>query len=256
MRKINKLTRATAVCAVLSLVGPASTFAEQWPRSVTVDRAIRAAGVILGQRQVSRDRQIQTAATITLGQLEEWLRRRSRDRQRRPAPEPERRRDPASQRGGYHAGLIMPVAGVSWKELQDSFGDARSGGRRHMGIDIFAPRWTEALAATDGYLTSIGVGERSGRSLWLVGRDGRAFFYAHLQQWAEGVYEGMPVRAGELIGYVGNSGNAAGTPTHLHFEARDESGRTVNPYVVLANAEPMNRPVQVATNRRGARRAG
>ncbi len=143
----------------------------------------------------------------------------------------------------------MPVAGVAWDELQDSFGDPRGGGRQHMGIDIFAPRWTKVVAATAGTLTAIDFGERSGRSLWLVGHDGRAYFYAHLQEWANGIYDGMRVARGELIGYVGNSGNAAGSPTHLHFEVRD-NGRVVNPYPVLARAETVGGPIRVA---RGSR---
>lgn len=132
----------------------------------------------------------------------------------------------------------MPVVGVEWHDLRDSFGDPRSGGRSHMGVDIFAPRWTEVVAATAGTLTSIGNGARSGRSLWLVGRDGRSYFYAHLQDWAEGAFNGRRVAPGERIGYVGNTGNASGSPPHLHFEVRD-GGRVVNPYHVLADASPV-----------------
>ena len=139
----------------------------------------------------------------------------------------------------------MPVAGVRWDELQDSFGDPRSGGRSHMGIDIFAPRWTEVVAASAGTLTAINFGERSGKSLWLVGHDGRAYFYAHLEEWARGIHDGKRVEAGDVIGYVGNSGNAAGSPTHLHFEVRD-SHRVLNPYTVLARAEPARKQVRRA----------
>jgi murein DD-endopeptidase MepM/ murein hydrolase activator NlpD len=141
--------------------------------------------------------------------------------------------------------MVMPVAGVSWDELQDSFGDPRSGGRSHRGIDVFSPRWTEVVAAASGTLTSIGSSGRAGRSLWLVGRDGRSYFYCHLEAWAGGIYDGMRVAPGELIGYVGNSGNASGTPTHLHFEVHQD-GRAINPYPVLASAEPTYRTVRVA----------
>lgn len=205
MRKIKRLC---CTGAVLALLGASSTFAEQRPGKATVERVSR--------REAS--------VTMTIRELEEWLRRRSR--------RVERRSDPPSRR----AALVMPVAGVRLNELEDSFGDPRAGGRRHMGIDIFAPRWTEAVAATDGSLTAIGNGARSGRSLWLIGNDGRAFFYAHLEQWAKGAFDGMRVRAGQVIGYVGNSGNASGSPTHLHFEVRDPGGQAVNPYFVLAHA--------------------
>lgn len=226
MLKISALCRGVGVWGVVALLGSTSTFAEQWPTSTTLERVVRAGDTV----------------TMTIRELEEWLRRRSRRVE--PRSRPQRR------------GLVMPVAGVRWHDLQDSFGDARSGGRSHMGIDIFAPRWTEAVAATDGYVTAIGNGARSGRSLWLVGNDGRAFFYAHLQDWAERAYDGMRVRAGQVIGYVGNSGNASSSPPHLHFEVRDERGRAVNPYHVLARAEPVDRPIQVASNRRGRADSG
>jgi murein DD-endopeptidase MepM/ murein hydrolase activator NlpD len=141
----------------------------------------------------------------------------------------------------------MPVAGVRWEELRDSFGDPRSGGRSHRGIDIFAPRWTEVVAVTEGTLADVAVGGRAGRSLWLVGSDGRSYFYGHLQAWAPGISDGVTVQPGEVVGYVGNSGNAAGLPTHLHFEVHD-GDRAINPYPVLASAQP------VEGNRRTARR--
>ena len=186
------------------------------------------------------------AREVTLRELEELLRERERRAGRSRGAEP--RRETTSRRSRASHALVMPVAGVTSDELQDSFGDPRSGGRSHMGIDIFAPRWTEVVAASAGTLTAIDFGERSGRSLWLVGRDGRAYFYAHLQEWARGIYDGKQVVAGDVIGYVGNSGNAAGSPTHLHFEVR-EQGRVVNPYPVLARAEAIGGPVRVARSR-------
>lgn len=146
------------------------------------------------------------------------------------------------------SGLVVPVSGVAWHDLRDTFGDPRSGGRSHMGIDIFAPRWTEVLAVAAGTLTAIDFGERSGRSLWLIGHGGHSYFYAHLQDWAKGLYEGKRVTPGQLIGYVGNTGNASAAPTHLHFEIRD-NGRAVNPYPVLARAEGIKEPIRVARGR-------
>jgi murein DD-endopeptidase MepM/ murein hydrolase activator NlpD len=254
MRKISRLCHAVWVWSAVGLLGSASAFAEQWPRATTIARAVQTAATVVGARQAGRDRQIGVVTSMTVRELEAWLRRRSSRVD--PRPETRDRSAPASRRGAYRSGLVMPVAGVSYHDLQDSFGDPRSGGRSHMGIDIFAPRWTAAVACVDGYVTAIDNGARAGRSLWLVGNDRRAFFYAHLQQWADGIYDGMPVRAGEVIGYVGNSGNAAGSPTHLHFETRDRGGNTVNPYHVLVRAEPVDRPIQVARNRKGGRRTG
>lgn len=147
----------------------------------------------------------------------------------------------------------MPVVGVLWHDLQDSYGDPRSGGRSHQGVDIFAPRWTEAVAVMDGTIADIGNGGLGGRSIWLRGNDGRSYYYAHLEQWADGIRRGARVRAGELIAFVGNSGNARSTATHLHFEVR-EGNRTVNPYYALADARPVNRSqIQTASASSGTR---
>ena len=159
---------------------------------------------------------------------------------------PGERRPPAPRdRGRPSAPLVMPVAGVTWDDLRDSFGDPRSGGRAHRGIDIFAPRWTEVVAVTEGTLTDVAVGGLAGRSLWLVGEDGRSYFYGHLQDWARGVDDGLEVEAGEVVGYVGNTGNAAGLPTHLHFEIHD-GGRAINPHPELAGAQPVQGSRQTA----------
>ena len=230
--RIKALPAGTIVSVtVLSLLA-SSTFAEQRTR-----RRTRLAGIVLREvEKVIRDRV-----------------RRSRSRPERVPEEP--RRAPPRERPEYAGALVMPVAGVAWDQLRDSFGDPRSGGRRHRGIDIFAPRWTEVLAATSGTLSSIGEGGLAGRSLWLAGSDGRSYFYGHLEDWAGGIYEGMEVGAGHVVGYVGNSGNAARTPTHLHFEVH-EDGRAVNPHRVLASAEPSYGTGRVASRRPRARPGG
>jgi len=114
-----------------------------------------------------------------------------------------------------------PVDGSS--TFEDSWGWARSGGRRHKGVDIIADRGTPIVAVRAGsaqFKTS-GLG---GRSIWLTTDDGDKFFYAHLDSW-EG--EGRDVQAGDVIGYVGSSGNAHGT--HLHFETWPDD-RAENPF--------------------------
>jgi murein DD-endopeptidase MepM/ murein hydrolase activator NlpD len=246
VKTMGTLRRRSVSVVTLLLLMPSSTFAEEWSRRRTLDGAGRVAGVLIGgaaRRGGTRER----LAGMVLSEVEILI----RDRERRPPDPPpewpdERRRPPAPRRGEREAPLVMPVVGVTRHDLRDSFGDARSGGRRHRGIDIFAPRWTEVVAVTEGTLTAIAEGGLAGRSLWLVGDDGRSYFYGHLQGWARGIEDGTPVRAGNVVGYVGNSGNAAGLPTHLHFEVHDDGG-AVNPYPVLARAEPIGPSRRVAS---------
>ena len=132
--------------------------------------------------------------------------------------------------------LLMPVVGVQPYELSNSWGEARDGGKRkHRGIDIFAPRGTAIVAVTDGIISYIGDQSKGGHCLWLATENGASFYYAHLDRWAAGLYEGMEVRSGDLLGYVGNTGNAKYTPPHLHF-AVNENDAMVNPYPILTKA--------------------
>lgn len=129
--------------------------------------------------------------------------------------------------------LLMPVAGIAPGDLSDSWGNSRDGGRRrHRGIDIFAPRGTEIVAVADGLISYVGEQSKGGRCFWLTTEDGLSFFYAHLDRWAVGLYEGMSVRAGDVLGYVGNTGNARSTPSHLHFAVHQDD-EAVNPYPLL-----------------------
>ena len=99
--------------------------------------------------------------------------------------------------------IEMPVFGVSPEELQNTFGAPRDGGRRrHRGIDIFAPKGTPAIAASSGQISFIGTQSKAGKCVWLVNDSGVSFFYAHLDRWAAGLYEGKQVRAGDVVGYV------------------------------------------------------
>ena len=132
--------------------------------------------------------------------------------------------------------LTIPVAGLTFRDLNDSWGDPRDGGKRsHKGIDIFAPKGREILAVADGYVSYIGTQPKGGKCLWLVTDAGVSFYYAHLDRWAAGLYEGMEVERGELLGYVGNTGNALKTPPHLHFGVV-ENDQTVNPYPLFRGA--------------------
>lgn len=132
--------------------------------------------------------------------------------------------------GSTLASLRMPVAGVEPYDLQDNFGYPRDGGKRsHRGIDIFAPRGTQVLASASGIITYIGEQQLGGRCIWVTSADGTSFYYAHLDRWAPGLQQGMRVRRGDVLGYVGTTGNAINTPPHLHFQivSRDEA---LNPY--------------------------
>ena len=132
--------------------------------------------------------------------------------------------------------LRMPVVGVRVRDLSDSWHDPRDGGvRLHKGIDIFAHRGTPVVAVADGIVSYIGVQPKGGQCLWLTTESGVAFYYAHLDRWAPGLYEGMDVQAGDLLGFVGNTGNAIHTPSHLHFGI-NQHDEMVDPFPLLAHA--------------------
>ncbi len=132
--------------------------------------------------------------------------------------------------------LMMPVVGVRITDLYNSWGDSRDGGRRrHRGIDIFARKGTQIVAVADGVVSYIGVQPKGGNCLWLTTENGSSFYYAHLDRWAPGLYEGMQVTSGDLLGYVGNTGNALTTPAHLHFGI-NSNDEMVNPYPLLSKA--------------------
>lgn len=115
------------------------------------------------------------------------------------------------------AALEFPVEGRDRSAVQSYFGDAREGGgREHHGIDIFAPRDTPVLAAAGGVVSSVGTNNLGGNVVWLRdARRGISHYYAHLSRQA--VRTGQAVEAGDVIGYVGNTGNARTTAPHLHF---------------------------------------
>lgn len=116
------------------------------------------------------------------------------------------------------AQLLVPVAAVARAELTRQFDEHRSGGRSHRAIDIHAPLGTPVLAAAHGRIERLMHSRLGGNTIYQ--RDAsrtRVFYYAHLQRYRPGIYEGMPVRQGEVIGYVGTSGNAPENAPHLHF---------------------------------------
>ncbi|HET6890807.1 MAG TPA: M23 family metallopeptidase [Pyrinomonadaceae bacterium] len=139
--------------------------------------------------------------------------------------------------------LIVPVAGVKPEQLQDTFADSRSEGRVHDAIDIPAAAGTPVLAATDGQIVKLFQSERGGTTIYQLSADKKLiFYYAHLQSYADGLYEGKMVHQGEVIGFVGDTGNAGPGNYHLHFSImvvsdpkRYWEGVNINPYPLLRN---------------------
>lgn len=137
--------------------------------------------------------------------------------------------------------LRLPVFGVAPQELQDTYTQARSGGRVHNAIDIRAPRGTAVIAAVDGTIRKLFTSRAGGLTIYEFDvNEERVYYYAHLDHYAPGIYEGLFVKAGTVIGYVGTTGNAPPDAPHLHFAIEVLSptkewwkGEPVNPYPLL-----------------------
>ena len=128
--------------------------------------------------------------------------------------------------------LPVPVTRVQPRQLVNTWGAPRSGGRAHRGIDIFAPRGRAIVSTTDGIVVTIGRSKLGGRIVWVLGPAGHWHYYAHLNSFGP-IREGKIIRRGTVIGYVGDSGNARGTPTHLHYGIYRFGGGAINPYPIL-----------------------
>ena len=136
--------------------------------------------------------------------------------------------------------VVFPIVGAYEFPLINSWGYPRAPGtidaHWHEGIDIFAPTGSPLVAAEAGEITDIGFGTLGGLKIWIMGESGTRWYYAHLDAFNPKLVEGDFVNAGDLIGYVGASGNAVGTPPHLHLQIHPDSGRPVNPYPILQAA--------------------
>ena len=136
--------------------------------------------------------------------------------------------------------LLVPVRGVRIDQLHDNYEQPRGGGRIHRAIDILAPQGTPVIAAVDGTIRKLFTSKAGGLTIYQFDRDEkRLYYYAHLDSYANGLAESAFVKQGTVIGYVGITGNAAGTP-HLHFSIEDLpptkewwKGEPVNPYPLL-----------------------
>lgn len=135
---------------------------------------------------------------------------------------------PAPAAGAY----VFPVYG-STVSFSDDYGAPRAGTGWHHGNDLFAPIGTPVLAVADGVLSKVGQNTLGGNRLWLTDQLGNTYYYAHLSAFAPGTADGVPVRAGQVIAFVGNTGQASTTPSHLHFEIHPGGGDSVDPYPYL-----------------------
>ena len=144
------------------------------------------------------------------------------------------------------ANLLIPVEGASIEKLRDSFLASRGRYRKHLAIDIGAPRGTPVLATSDGEIVKIPRERRGGRTIYLKDPSGQyLFYYAHLSKQAKGIAPGVKVRRGDVIGYVGATGHVVGGP-HLHFsvarvpsdEGTQREGLAINPYLIFLAGAP------------------
>lgn len=154
------------------------------------------------------------------------------------------------QAGGAIAigGFVFPVGDPH--TFGSSFGAPRMTGtiyeHLHQGNDIFAPTGTPLLACERGVVIKMGTDVLGGTKLWLAGQTGTRYYYAHLSGYAPGIVEGSVVAAGTVVGFVGQSGNALGTPPHLHFEIHPGGGAAIDPYPILRTVDDATRAVRRA----------
>lgn len=143
--------------------------------------------------------------------------------------------------------LLLPVQGINADQLQDTFTDARSEGRVHDAIDILAPNGTPVLAVADGTVEKLFDSVRGGLTVYQFEPSGRyCYYYAHLDRYADGLAEKKTIKRGEVIGYVGSTGNASPEAPHLHFEIHVLGpekqwwkGESINPYPVLKGQQAL-----------------
>ena len=140
--------------------------------------------------------------------------------------------------------LLLPVQGVLAAQMQDTFTDSRSEGRSHDAIDIMAPHGTPVLAVTDGRVEKLFTSRQGGLTIYQFNHERTlAYYYAHLQSYANGMAEQQEVRRGDVLGYVGVTGNSNPDGPHLHFaifelgpEKKWWKGTPINPYGPLGGS--------------------
>ena len=161
-----------------------------------------------------------------------------------PSPAPAATEPPASA-------LVVPVEGITADRLSDTFDQARAQGRRHDAIDIMAPRGTRVLAAADGTVVKLFTSVRGGLTVYVFDPTATIeYYYAHLDGYAPGLAEGMALRRGDPIGFVGSTGDAAADAPHLHFEIAVLGPQKhwwqatdINPYPVLTGQQTLQQAI-------------
>ncbi|MEO8169990.1 MAG: M23 family metallopeptidase [Oxalobacteraceae bacterium] len=141
--------------------------------------------------------------------------------------------------------LLLPVAGISASQLDDTFNQARGTERRHEALDILAPKGTQVLAVADGKIAKLFDSKPGGLTVYQFDTSEKfAYYYAHLDHYAAGIKEGTVLKRGDLVGYVGTTGNADPAAPHLHFaifelgpEKQWWKGTPINPYPLLGGAK-------------------
>ena len=139
--------------------------------------------------------------------------------------------------------LAMPVQDVSKRQVANTWHAPRGTDRVHEGQDIFAPKGTPIYSATSGFVYNVGENNLGGQTVSVIGAGGRVYYYAHLDSYAPGISVGDRVTTKTLLGYVGTTGNAQGTPPHLHFGVYASSG-AINPLPLIIDR---NAPVLTTT---------
>lgn len=141
------------------------------------------------------------------------------------------------------AKLTVPVQGAKVAQLSNTYDQARSEGRQHEALDIMAPKGTPVIAAADGKVVKLFQSKPGGLTVYQFDPTEQfAYYYAHLDRYADGVKEGSELKRGDLIGYVGVTGNADPNAPHLHFavvqltpEKQWWKGTPLNPYPLMAD---------------------
>jgi murein DD-endopeptidase MepM/ murein hydrolase activator NlpD len=137
--------------------------------------------------------------------------------------------------------LTLPVQGIKRDELRDTFNETRGGTRKHEAIDVLAPRNTPVLAVEDGKIARLFLSAAGGITIYQFDPTSTyCYYYAHLEKYANGLEEGDTVKRGEVLGYVGTTGNAPRDTPHLHFaifklgeDKKWWEGTPIDPYSVL-----------------------
>ena len=234
-RDLDALLAATYIAAVDAEVTPEVPDTGSVPLATALDHARREYERLLG-REAEVMAQLGDIATQRAESRRSLDRARADHRDLQAAVTDGRRQLETFRLGGGLAvtGFHFPVDRPY--DFSDTWHAPRSGGRQHEGTDVFAAEGTPLRAVERGVLADVGTGTLGGIKLWLVGESGTHYYYAHLSGYAPGVADDVVVDAGEVIGYVGHTGNARTTPPHLHFEVHPAGGDAVDGYPLLAAA--------------------